>query len=353
MSTHKSKAGPGSTVSSVKWKPLAFVAATLAACLPAVGFAAGPCSDTAEELRAACRLEAHDDYRVGNAICINESESADRKACFAEVAEEREEALGECYEQKLARLEVCELVGEGRYDPEFEPGDFQSQFVEPAVLNPYLPIKVGNRWAYRGGSETVNVEVLARTKLIDEVTCAVVRDTVKVGGVLKEDTDDWFAQANNGDVWYCGEETKDYEIFEGDRPMRPELVSIDGAFKADRDGAEPGIVFLGTPRAGVVYRQEFDLGNAEDVVEVLTTSYSFGSDPELDELVPPALARLFCSGGDCVVTRDFTPLEPDSFERKYYARGVGLFLETNPEDEERVQIVGCNVDPRCAMLPSP
>ena len=78
----------------------------------------------------------------------------------------------------------------------------------------------------------------------------------------------------------------------------------------------------------------------------------YGSDEELDELVPEELAELLCDD-DCMITRDFSPLEPGAFELKYYAPGIGLFLEVNPEDEEIVQLVECNMDPRCEDLPEP
>ncbi|MEZ5598950.1 MAG: hypothetical protein R3E84_21685 [Pseudomonadales bacterium] len=39
---------------------------------------------------------------------------------------------------------------------------------------------------------------------------------VKVNDELLEDTNDWMAQDIWGNMWYCGEEVKDYEIFEGD-----------------------------------------------------------------------------------------------------------------------------------------
>ena len=61
----------------------------------------------------------------------------------------------------------------------------------------------------------------------------------------------------------------------------------------------------------------------------------------------------FASGFAPRVTRDFTPLEPGVFELKYYASGIGLFLEVNPDEEEIVQLVECNVDPRCDDLPEP
>jgi hypothetical protein len=99
-----------------------------------------------------------------------------------------------------------------------------------------------------------------------------------------------------------------------------------------------------------VYVEEFSLGNAEDATEVLSTNYEYGKNPELDELVPRRLARLLCAG-DCIVTRNFSLLEPGVFEREYYAPGIGMFLEVEPENGEVVQLFKCNVDPRCAALP--
>jgi hypothetical protein len=58
-----------------------------------------------------------------------------------------------------------------------------------------------------------------------------------------------------------------------------------------------------------------------------------------------------------VVTREFTPTEPGDFQRKYYAPGIGLFLETDPEGAGRgAQLVACRLvpaDARCAALPPP
>jgi hypothetical protein len=76
-----------------------------------------------------------------------------------------------------------------------------------------------------------------------------------------------------------------------------ELVSIDGSFKTTRDGALPGILIPAAPRVGDAYRQEAGIGNAEDAVEVLSVTG--------DETVPGASCA-----GNCLVTREFTPLEP-------------------------------------------
>jgi hypothetical protein len=144
---------------------------------------------------------------------------------------------------------------------------------------------------------------------------------------------------------------KNSETFAGDDPQRPELVSIDGSFKAGRNGDKPGIIFLASPKVGDVYVEEASLGNAEDVTEVLSTTYRFGSGaPELDELVPPALAQTFCSRRDCVVTKNFSLLEPGIFARKYYAPGIGVFLEVEPDEGKAIRLVSCSFDARCASL---
>jgi hypothetical protein len=171
-----------------------------------------------------------------------------------------------------------------------------------------------------------------------------------VNGDLVEDTDDWFAHARDGDVYYCGEEVKDYESFDGDSPRRPELVDTDGSFKVGRDEDLPGVIFRWAPVAGEAYRQEFSLGNAEDVAEVVSTTYAFGSSPMLDQFVPRDLVQTFCAR-DCVVTKEYSPLEPGVFERKYYAPGIGLILEVNPGTGEFLRLTECSFDTRCAALP--
>ena len=309
------------------------------------------CSATARRQFRACGHELRADYLTAVAGCINESRRSDREECLDEASTERGEATELCAGQRDARLEVCAAIGEARYDPDFSPGRFDRSFTNPTHPNRYFPLTIGNHWEYRSGGEHVTVDVLKRTKLIDGVRCIVVRDRVFDGGDLVEDTDDWFAQAKDGAVWYCGEEVKDYESFEGDRPGLPELVSIDGSFKAGRDGDKPGTIFLAHPVKGDVYREEFSLGSAEDVAEVLSTTYRYGTSRQLDRFVPRALADRLCAG-DCVVTRNHTPLEPGVVERKYYAPGIGLFLETVPATGEIVRLTACNFDPRCASLPT-
>ena len=107
-----------------------------------------------------------------------------------------------------------------------------------------------------------------------------------------------------------------------------ELVSIDGSWTAGVEFAKPGIVMKRNPAIGDVYRQEFALGEAEDAGKVLSLTASA-------VVLPPGAS---CDN-DCLKTKDFSPLEPDADERKYYKPGVGLILEVNRETGERVELV--------------
>lgn len=344
--------------------PTRIVAIAAAICLlPVYGVANGGqadngddgrkfCSRTANLLLRACQNGAQDDYWTAVAICTNVADAGERAECLDDAKSSRGEANELCREQLSGRLDACELLGEGRYDPDFDPALFDPDFAHLTNPNPYFPLTIGNRWEYRGGGEVNTVEVLNETKLIDGVRCLVFRDRVFKNGSLTEDTNDWFAQAKDGTAWYCGEQTAEFETFKGDHPMIPELTGVEGSFKAGRDGDKPGIIFLASPAVGDVYLEEFSLGNAEDVTEILSTTYAFGRDPELDRFVPRRLANLLCSG-DCVVTKNFSLLEPGAFQRKYYAPGIGVFLEVDPETGETSRLVSCNFDARCATLTTP
>ncbi len=312
------------------------------------------CSTTAQALFTSCQNEVTDDFFKAKAICFNVSDDDAREECLADAEEERTDGQQNCGEERKARRDTCKALGEARHDPTFDPADFDSDFTNLTNPNPYFPLTIGNRWEYEEGDESVTVEVTDKTKLIAGVTCIVVLDRVMEDGDLVEDTNDWFAQAKNGDVHYCGEETAEFESFDGDNPRLPELVSRDGSFKHGRDGDKSGIQFFGSPVVGRVYRQEFSLANAEDVAEVLSTTYQFGTNAELDQFVPQDLADLLCAAGNCVVTKEYSATSgPDNFERKYYAPGIGFFLEVKPDRGKAVQLVSCNFDKRCATLPTP
>lgn len=309
------------------------------------------CPRTAWMQLAACKQEIHKDLYEAAAICENESDEA-REQCRGRIWSSLHEMRELCSDQFEARVELCSDLGEDRYDPVIDPLDFDDDFANPTEPNPYFPLAIGNHWVYEGGDEVITVEVTGETKLIQGVTCIVVTDVVVDDGELIEDTDDWYGVRKNGTVDYFGEIAKNFATFAGDDPEVAELVDVDGSFKAGRDGAKSGSRMPATPTVGNVYREEWSLGNAEDVARIVSTTYEYGKDAELDELVPQDLAEHLCNG-DCLVTENWSPIEPDARELKYYAPGVGTFLEVNLEDEEVVQLVECgaDVDPKCTSLP--
>ena len=286
---------------------------------------AGHCNSQAISKRHSCIFEIHEEYWDARGNCFDLFTSAERIPCVKTAVEEREEARSECEDQLMARKEVCDLVGPGPYIPDFAPANFidPNDIGGSVTPNPYFSLVVGNTWEYAGDDETVTVT--DKTKLVAGVTCRVVNDVVREDGQVIEDTNDWYAQHLNGDVWYCGELARDFETFEGDEPQEPELVEIDGSFKAGRDNARPGILVLADPQVGDAYRQEMSLGEAEDFAQVIGITGT--------ESVPGAA----CSGS-CLVTRDFTALEPGHEENKYYVPGVGPILEVNLEEGDRLEL---------------
>ena len=293
----------------------------------ASGAAETGCPRVADLALAACRFAASDDYFTAAGVCENLPETQDRLECAREARETRREDLQTCAEQHDARLELCALLGENRYAPEFDPADFvdPDDIGDTVAPNPYFPLIAGNEWVYETGEQVNRVVVTDKVKNIDGVLCRVVQDVVSINGAPLEDTNDWVAQDVAGNIWYCGEESKDYVIYAGDIPQEPELVSIDGSFKAGRDGALPGILMLAAPVVGDAYRQEFDLGNAEDAAEIISLTAT--------ETVPAA----GCTGS-CLVSREFSPLEQGTEEMKYYAPSIGLILVV-ADDGTREELV--------------
>ena len=184
------------------------------------------------------------------------------------------------------------------------------------IGNPYFPLEPVTTWVYEGqtpeGTERVEDTVLQETKRVMGVECVVLRDRVWLNGELIEDTVDWHAQDEEGNVWYFGEYTKEYE--------NGEVVSTEGSFEAGRKGALPGIIMPADPQVGDSYRQEYHKGEAEDMAEVISLDGA-----AINDAVSPPYDPF---SEDVLGTKDWNPLEPNILEHKYYAPGVGLIGET-------------------------
>jgi hypothetical protein len=94
----------------------------------------------------------------------------------------------------------------GTYAPSIDPANFVQ-----TIDNPYWPLEPGTTYTYdgvRGTTPQTDVEVVThQTKVILGITSTVVRDTVSEHGAPAERTFDWYAQDEDGNVWYMGEDS--------------------------------------------------------------------------------------------------------------------------------------------------
>jgi hypothetical protein len=214
------------------------------------------------------------------------------------------------------------------YNPTIDPANFVS-----GVDNQFFPLVPGQTCYYLNTltedtittKQDITVTITHDTKVIMGVTCVVVHDIATIAGtnIILEDTFDWYAQDKDGNVWYFGEDTKAYENGVGP-------ADTEGSWEAGVDNAKPGIVMYGDPEAhmNVPYRQEYLPDVAEDKAEVLSVV-------EL-ATVP------YGTFTDCVMTKDYSDIEPDVVEHKYFAPGVGqvrtVTVQGGTEEEVLVDI---------------
>ncbi len=194
----------------------------------------------------------------------------------------------------------------------FDPANFVRK-----IDNPYMPLKPGTVFVYRGEDLIGRFKVTDRKREIAGVRTTVVKDIEFVEGKLGEKTFDYFAQDRAGNVWYFGEDTAEYE--------NGKVVSTEGSWLAGVGGAKPGIVMLADPEVGLTYRQENAPGVAEDKARVVSLKAKAN--------VP------FGRFEDVLKTSEFSPIEPDLQEFKFYAPGIGQLLTIDKLTGEREELV--------------
>jgi hypothetical protein len=194
----------------------------------------------------------------------------------------------------------------GSYSPSIDPSRFS-----PDITNPYLPFKPGTSLHYAGVAEDgttpqTDVETAtSHTATVMGVECRVVHDVVSQGGHPIEKTDDWYAQDDQGNVWYMGEDARDLK--------HGRFVHAGDSWEGGVDGAQPGIIMPAHPQPGDAYRQEYYPGHAMDQARVK------GLGPTVK--VP---AGTYPSP---LITEERSALEPGVVEEKINANGVGVVKE--------------------------
>ena len=179
------------------------------------------------------------------------------------------------------------------------------------VPNPWFPIEPGTVSVLKGGEDgqvlTDRVTVTDSTRVIQGVTTTVVRDVLRrKDGSVAEKTHDWYADDNDGNVWYFGERTATYD-------RHGHVTSREGSWEDGVDGAARGIIMPADPRATKAYRQEFYPGHAEDQAWIVQT--------RAHTVVPYGRLR------HLVRSFEWTRLEKGVISEKLYARGLGTVRE--------------------------
>jgi hypothetical protein len=207
-------------------------------------------------------------------------------------------------DQKGATSTATTVAGAPESRP--TPATIRPEAFSDQITNPFFPLSPGTTFVFEGTkdlkAERNEVTVTHDTRIVMGVRCVVVHDVVIVDGEVHEDTYDWYAQDDAGNVWYFGEDSK--ELSGG------EVISTQGSWEAGVTGAQPGIIMEADPEPGDAYWQEYYEGEAEDKAKVL----------RLDD----SLSTPYGSFSGVLVTEETTQLEPDTAEQKYYAHGVGV-----------------------------
>jgi hypothetical protein len=199
-------------------------------------------------------------------------------------------------------------------------------FSRPTTIdNRYLPVTAKRRCEMRGRTDDGTRErtvttLLDRTRrfTIDgqQVDAAIIRDDAYEDGKLVERTRDYYAQADDGTVYYLGEHVSNLR--------RGKVVNHHGSWLYGRHTDVPGVAMPANPKVGDQYR-------FEDVPGVTTES----NRVEEVGLRARVNGRLLT---DIIRIQEFIQPEGE-VEHKLYAPGVGLVVEYPPDG--RSALVSC------------
>ena len=212
------------------------------------------------------------------------------------------------------------------------PGAFTT-----TITNKYWPLPAGATFAYRAetedGCEYNKLTVTGSTRVVDGYLTMIVRDQEweseecdVATATLAEDTHDFYAMESVAEnIWYFGEDT--WSIDEDSAEC-----TDNGAWLAGEEGAEAGIVMLGSPSSGDRYQQEYWEDEAEDWGAVLRRNARVSID--------------YGDYEDCLMTREWTPLAPGEIEHKFYCPEEGnpgpglMFIEELKGKTVDVEYIG-------------
>lgn len=185
-------------------------------------------------------------------------------------------------------------------------------FSRPGTIdNRYLPLSSLHRDVLVGTDDGGPARI-ERTRLQTSRTLSAFGQTFKamtveerdfVRGALKEVTRDYFAQSDDGTVYYLGEDVDEYQ--------HGRVAGHGGAWLVGTRNARPGVILPSHPKVGDRWMSEATVGVAVERDIVLSTS--------------AAVRTPLGTYTNCVEVKEIVPGE--QAEYKYYAKGVGVVRE--------------------------
>lgn len=222
----------------------------------------------------------------------------------------------------VAALSMSGAATAANLEIDFDADDFPEKPDINTIDNQYWPLISGTNFVYAAktedGCEVNQVSVTSGTKddfgaPYDTIVALEVEDLEWLSEecddayVLMEKTTDRYAQDDDDNIWYMGEDTLAYDDEEN-------CLTDEGGWEPSVDDAEAGIVMLDDPKKGLGYQQEYLEDEAEDMGKVLNLNVTV----ELESFGPFT---------DCLKTKEWTPLERGHVEHKFYCPvGGGLML---------------------------
>ena len=195
-----------------------------------------------------------------------------------------------------------------------------------AIDNPYFTLTPGTLGIYeedfdREDSELERHEVLVTddTRDILGITSRVVSDREFDRDLLTDEKLSYYAQDSQGNVWLLGETVTEYEY-----DAAGNVIDTDDSesWLAGEGQSLPGLIMAANPETDAAYYQRFDIGEAENQAEIVESGISLSVDGDNFE--------------DVIKIKEFSALDPEEFDFKYYAPSVGLVLEEEIQEDELV-----------------
>lgn len=189
------------------------------------------------------------------------------------------------------------------------------KFTHPLeITNPFLPLASLKQDILENKSRRVERSVKPELHKVfkiggQTVQALVVEDREFEDGKLAEIALDYFAQADDGTVYYLGEDVDEYK--------NGKITGHSGAWLLGKDTQHPGVLMPAHPKAG-------DKFKSEDVPKITT---------EEDEVISLSETVTVPAGTfkNCLKIKEV--LSDGGTEYKYYAPGVGCVKEVEPEGE--------------------